>query len=105
MKKFLTAALFTSLLATPLLAGEPPKPYQGSAEFERMKGLVGVWESTVDMGQGPMKVSLEYRLIAGGSAVEERIFAGSPQEMITMYHDKNGKLALTHYCMLANQPT
>jgi len=42
--------------------------------------------------------------ISGGSAVEERIFAGTPKEMVTMYHDKNGKLALTHYCMLANRP-
>jgi hypothetical protein len=24
--------------------------------------------------------------------------------MVTMFHDKNGKLALTHYCMIGNQP-
>ena len=25
--------------------------------------------------------------------------------MITMYHDRGGELALTHYCMLHNQPS
>ncbi len=56
------------------------------------------------MGQGPMEITAEYRLVAGGSAIEERIFVGTPKEMVTMYHDKQGKLAMTHYCMLGNQP-
>ena len=25
-------------------------------------------------------------------------------EMVTMYHDRDGQLSLTHYCMLGNQP-
>jgi hypothetical protein len=69
-----------------------------------MKSLVGTWKGTHNMGQGPMEMTVEYRLVAGGSVVEERIFAGTPMEMVTMYHDRNGKLALTHYCMLHNQP-
>jgi hypothetical protein len=98
-------ALVSWLAAGVALAGEPPRqPQKGSAEFERLKALVGSWKATADMGQGPMDVSLEYRLVAGGSVLEERIFAGTPMEMVTMYHDKKGRLALTHYCMLANQP-
>jgi len=91
-------------VALQLSAGEPGKPYKGSAEFERMKSLVGTWKGQADMGQGPMELKVEYRLVSGGSAIEERIFAGTPKEMVTMYHDKGGKLALTHYCMLANRP-
>jgi len=69
-----------------------------------MKTLVGTWKGKADMGQGPMEFTVEYRLVAGGSALEERIFAGTPKEMLTMYYDQNGKLALTHYCMLGNRP-
>jgi hypothetical protein len=80
------------------------KPEQGSAEFQRMKSLVGTWKGKADMGQGLMEFTVEYRLVSGGTAIEERIFAGTPKEMITMYHDQHGKLALTHYCMLGNRP-
>jgi len=94
------------LLVAPgwVAAGPTDKLHQGSAEFERMKSLVGSWKGKADMGQGPMEFTVEYRVVSGGSAIEERIFAGTPKEMITMYHDQHGKLALTHYCMLGNRP-
>ncbi len=69
-----------------------------------MKGLVGTWKGKTDMGQGPIEMTIEYRLIAAGSVVEERVFSGTPNEMVTMYFDRGGKLALTHYCMLGNRP-
>src|SRR5262249_40930992 len=69
-----------------------------------MKSMVGTWKGTVDMGQGPIEMTARYRLLAGGSVLEERVFEGTPNEMITMYYDQNGKLALTHYCMLGNRP-
>lgn len=87
-----------------LSAGEAAKAKQGSPEFERMKTLVGTWEGKTDMGEGPIDIKLQYRLLAGGSVLEERVFAGTPNEMITMYYDQGGKLALTHYCMLGNRP-
>ena len=95
------AFLAQSILAEP----ESFKPYKGSPEFERIKSLVGKWSGKMDHGNGPMDINVEYRVVAGGSAVEERVFAGTPMEMITMYHDKNGKLSLTHFCMLHNQPS
>ena len=86
-------------------AGEHPSaPYTGSPEFERMKQLVGVWEGTADMGKPGDKVRVEYRLSAGGSALVETLFPGSRDEMVSVYTDRNGKLAMTHYCMLRNQP-
>jgi hypothetical protein len=104
--KSYTLSLLAILAATTLaaFAGEPLKPYVGSAEFEKLKSLAGTWQGTHDMGQGPMPVTVHYRITSGGSAVEERLFADTPMEMITIYHDKGGKLALTHYCMLCNQP-
>jgi len=79
-------------------------PYNGSPEFERMRQLVGAWEGTSDMGKAGEKVRVEYRLTAGGSALVETLFPGSGEEMVSVYHDQNGKLAMTHYCMLRNQP-
>jgi hypothetical protein len=78
--------------------------YTGSPEFERMKKLVGAWEGTSDMGKEGEKVRVEYRLTAGGSALVETLFPGSPEEMVSVYHDRAGKLAMTHYCMFHNQP-
>jgi hypothetical protein len=75
-------------------------PYKGSAAFERMKSLVGRWSGTGPMG----KMETEFRLIAGGSVIEERFAEDSPMEMLSVYHDVNGKLTMTHYCMLRNQP-
>ena len=56
------------------------------------------------MGQGPVEFSIQYRLIAAGSVVEERCFIGTPNEMVSMYYDDGGKLAMTHYCMMGNRP-
>ncbi len=94
------------MLATALWlnAEEPAKPKPGSPEFERMKTLVGTWKGKVDMGQGPIEMTSQYRLLAGGSVLEERCFAGTPNEMVTMYYDQNGKLAMTHYCVMGNRP-
>lgn len=86
-------------------AAEPAKAKPASPEFERMKTLVGTWTGKTDMGQGPVDMTIRYRLIAAGSVIEERVMEGTPNEMVTMYYDdKNGKLALTHYCMLGNRP-
>ena len=98
------------LVAVVLLAGavcvaaEETKAVKNSPEFERIKGLVGKWAGKVDMGQGPVDMTMEYRVIAAGSVVEERVFPGTPNEMVTMYYDKGGKLSMTHYCMLGNRP-
>jgi hypothetical protein len=86
------------------LAGPMKEPYIGSKEFEKMKSLAGTWTGEMDMGRGPQPLTVEYRVVSGGSAIEERTFAGTPMEMVTMYHDKGGRLAMTHYCSLHNRP-
>jgi len=79
-------------------------PYSGSKEYERMKQLIGVWEGTSNMGKEGQTVRVEYRLTAGGSAIVETLFPGTPEEMVSVYHDNKGKLSMTHYCMLQNRP-
>lgn len=79
--------------------------YQGSQAFQKMKQLAGNWEGTVDMGQGPQKITASYRVTSAGSALVETVFEGTPNEMVTIYHDdKDQRLSLTHYCGLNNQP-
>jgi hypothetical protein len=88
-----------------LTAADSGKPKPASPEFERMKTLVGSWQGKADMGQGPIDMTVHYRLLAGGTVLEERVFAGTPNEMVTMYYDLGDKLALTHYCVMGNRPS
>jgi len=57
------------------------------------------------MGKGPETIGASYRVTSAGSALVETIFEGTPNEMVTIYHDdKKQRLGLTHYCGLNNQP-
>jgi hypothetical protein len=110
MKKIMsitmTALVAMSLIALAVYAGEKQMgpPVTHSKDFDRMKELVGVWEGKTDMGKGMEKLTVIYELTSGGNAVVERFNVGTPHEMVTVYHDYGGKLAMTHYCSLGNQP-
>jgi hypothetical protein len=104
MKTTLLCSTIILASALFLAAGEIPKAKSGSPEFERMKGLVGTWAGKTDMGEGPVDITIKYRLLAGGTVLEERMFEGTPNEMVTMYYDQAGKLAMTHYCVMGNRP-
>lgn len=82
-------------------------PYSSSSpELERIKALQGKWVSKTSMfGTKDQEVFTEYSITAGGSAVLEKIFPGTPQEMVSVYYDDDsGKLAMTHYCIMKNRP-
>lgn len=97
--------LSVCLLAAPVIAQDTDVPkHEGSKELQKIKTLVGTWVGEMDLGKGPQKVRIVYRVTAAGSAVMETFNPGTPMEMVTMYHDQKGKLAMTHYCMLGNQP-
>ncbi len=70
------------------------------AAFERLKQLQGEWQATTPDGKGD---HLTYRLIAAGSAVEER-YSGQHGDMLTLYTLDGDHVLLTHYCMAHNQP-
>lgn len=78
-----------------------------AAVFAHFKGLAGTWKGDGEMGGNGQKnpVQVAYRLTAGGSAVEETLFCGSPHEMVTLYHLDGPRMLLTHYCAAGNQPT
>src|SRR5262249_18003832 len=80
------------------------KSPEADAAFARIVALQGDWANAdaPDGAGGP--VAANYRVTSGGSAVIETLFPGQPQEMVTVYYEDGGKVALTHYCMLANQP-
>jgi len=103
MAAFACLLLVSSFMAYAMEGGGTP--YAGSKEYERMKQLVGVWQGTSNMGKEGQPVRVEYHLTAGGSAIVETLFPGTPEEMISVYYDRRGKLSMTHYCMLQNQPS
>ena len=108
-KSLISILLIFILMDSVSLADEQhATEYKGTQEFERIKSIVGVWQGTSIMGKGGEKqeenVTVEYKLTSGGSALVETLFPGTPHEMVSVYHDKGGKLSMTHYCMLGNQP-
>jgi hypothetical protein len=90
------------------LAHQMPEPTAKSKEFESLKPLVGSWKGMSthpDSKTEPAEpVAVSFKMTAAGSAIEETLMQGTPHEMVDMYHDEGGKLAMTHYCALGNQP-
>jgi hypothetical protein len=104
LKTSLPLAL-AALLAACAATGAPPVEEGPSVaeQLARMKSLTGDWYRTDgEAGDGPV---MQYSLAANGSAVVERLFPGMEKEMVTMYFVDDGRLTLTHYCALGNQPT
>lgn len=74
--------------------------------LEWFKNLEGRWVSDEPMPESKdgSKLTINYHVVGGGTAVCETLFPGSPHEMITMYHMHFGRLVATHYCAMGNQP-
>jgi hypothetical protein len=84
---------------------EKPKENETSAQacFAKLKKLAGDWTHKEDKS-GKESVTIRYRVISGGTAVEEELLPDSPGAMTSIYHLDNGNLVMTHYCSLGNQP-
>lgn len=114
LKLAISTLVLTSILAFSLALADHsdhhkapvPPPDLSSPELIRIKGLAGRWASKTSMfGKKDEEVFTEYAVSAGGSAVVETIFPGTPNEMVSVYYDDDqGKLAMTHYCMMRNRP-
>ncbi len=79
-------------------------PYDGSPALKTMKTLAGSWAGTHVMHGKEVPAKIDYKVSSNGSTVVETMFPGSQHEMVNVYHDKSGKLAMTHYCSVGNQP-
>jgi len=75
-------------------------PSNADASFARLKTLVGEWEANTSSG----KVHLSYELVSGDTALLERVSSETMPSMVTLYYVDGGRLLLTHYCMIGNQP-
>lgn len=107
IKCFFLAIVSTVVAASFAIAGPShTESHLGSLEFERLKLLVGEWQGTSHSihDTEPQPVSATYRLTSAGTALVETLFAGSKHEMVSIFHDRDQKLKLTHYCALNNQP-
>ncbi len=78
----------------------PPDP----APLAALKKLVGTWQGNAEMGGKTVPVTITYAPTAGGSAIVEHLFPGTPHEMMSVYTVEGDHLAMTHYCVLGNHP-
>lgn len=105
MRTFVKAFGFVILGVTILSARASAGAGDGSEAFERLKSLVGHWE-TDKTNTSPASLDLE--LTSGGTAILEKVHMvedGKSVEMTTLYYLDGGDVKLTHYCMAGNQPT
>src|SRR5512134_2455686 len=73
------------------------------AAYDQLKSLAGQWRARSD-ARGADGATLEIMVTSNGKAVLERLFAGAPNEMTTVYYLAYDKLLATHYCSIGNQP-
>lgn len=108
MKRTLILFAMILTLSVPLAhAGDPVmSTHQGSADFEKLKNLAGTWEgaSATTGQQAAAPVTVEYAVSSNGSILLEKLMPGTPHEMVTVYYERGGKIHLTHYCAVGNQP-
>ena len=100
MKRALWLLIPAALCAQAVVAADPAP--DGKAAFARLKTLEGDWEGPAPFAGGP-KLRAEYRVTSNGTALAERLFPGTPHEMMTVYYLDGSDLVLTHYCA-GNQP-
>ena len=73
-------------------------------QWERLKSLVGEWEGYSTQNGEKFPVRITVRMTGDGSALMHWMGAGTPHEMVTMFHPDKEELLATHYCAAHNQP-
>jgi hypothetical protein len=69
--------------------------------FDRLKTLVGEWQAT---GEDGKPVTSSFRLVSNDTALEETFQSDKDHEMVTLCTADEGRVAMTHYCSMGNQP-
>ena len=83
---------------------QPSSLIAGNPQWEKVKSLIGEWEGYASEKGQKMPTHISIRMTGDGSAVMHWIDAGTPHEMITMFHMDKSELLATHYCSAHNQP-
>jgi hypothetical protein len=97
-----SAIMVVLLLTVSALTSDRADPELSKQAYERIKFLTGKWMGKSTKGWTDR---IEFNLLAGGSAVEERSFDAHPGEtMLTIFHMDGDRLMLTHYSVAKNQP-
>jgi hypothetical protein len=97
-------------LVSSVAAADAQAPDSASARmFERMRGLSGTWEGTLEWSGGRTgsgKLRVNYHLTGAGSALVEDLLMTESDvpTMTTVYHLDGADLRMTHYCAAKNQP-
>jgi hypothetical protein len=73
-------------------------------QWEKVKSLIGEWDGYANEHGQKMPTHVSVRMTGDGSAVMHVIDAGTPHEMVTMFHMDQAELLATHYCSAHNQP-
>jgi hypothetical protein len=92
--------ILLGLSAIVFAAAAAPADSHGSADWQKLKSLVGSWQGT---NEG-RPVSVTYALVSNGTALMENLNGGHDADMITMYTPDGAVLLATHYCAAGNQP-
>jgi len=99
MKKISIILSFVALLF--LITDTAYSGDKAKKNFEKMKTLVGTWQSKTPDGS---VTKITYKIVSNGSAIMEIISSKEDPGMISMYHLNNDILMMTHYCSAGNQP-
>ncbi len=97
----LLSGAFAQQQAAPAPSSQPAAKTAPNPEFEKIKRLLGDWESKTPEGQ---VVPISFRLVSGGSAILVSSTEPKEGEMITVIHPDGKDLMATHYCSAKNQP-
>ena len=105
------ASLWISAQASAGLPETPAKtegaPAAARSVFERIKGLAGDWEGSVQWSGARTdsgKMNATYYATGHGTAVVENLTADREPVMTSVYHMDAAALRMTHYCGAGNQP-
>jgi hypothetical protein len=101
LTRVLLALAFVLLLCVNLPAQMLP-PAASTPAFDQLKSLAGSWEGK---RSADLSAMVTYEVVSNGSVVMERLKAAHEAEMVTMYSLDGGRIVVTHYCSMGNQPT
>ena len=103
LKAIVAIAVFAGLglAQSTVPGGQSPSAEAG---FEKLKGLAGEWEGSINEGGQQIPATTSFRLVSDSSVLMNVLGAGTPHEMITMFHMDGSDLMATHYCAVHNQP-